>query len=80
VHLSLEGMRGGELGGALLKVELELLLGERLLALDLKLCGPLLKVLLVICLEEFLSCGWHLHLRFYRPSCRLLADLLVGMR
>ena len=43
-------MRGGELGGALLKVKLELLLGERLLALDLELSGPLLKVLLVICL------------------------------
>ena len=43
-------MRGGELGGALLKEELELFLGERLLAFDLEHRGPLLKVLLVICL------------------------------
>ena len=39
-------MRGGELGGALLKVELELLLGERLLALGLELCGPLQSLLI----------------------------------
>ena len=45
-------MRGGELGGALLKVELELLLSERLLALDLEHRGPLLKVPVVISLEE----------------------------
>ena len=55
VHLSLEGMRRGEFGGALLTVELELVQSEGLLALDLEHAGPLLKILLVVSLEK-LSC------------------------
>ena len=55
VHLSLEGMRRGEFGGALLTVELELVQSEGLLALDLEHACPLLKILLVVSLEK-LSC------------------------
>ena len=55
VHLSLEGMRRGEFGGALLTVELELVQSEGLLALDLELACPLIKVLLILCLKELLS-------------------------